>query len=55
MIDPGPYTLSENRAFLLKTGDMEVRQVTPAFFADLQKDHPAEGGSLISNFSFDEP
>jgi uncharacterized cupin superfamily protein len=55
MIDPGPHTLTQSRPVLLTSGDMEVRKVTPGFFAELQKDHPADGGSLISSFAFDEP
>ncbi len=55
MINPGPHNLIENRVTLSTSGEMEVRKVTPAFFADLQKDHDKDGSSLISTFAFDEP
>ena len=55
MITPGPHTLSDTRPLLCTTGDMELRQVTPAFYGDLQKDHPQDGSTLISTHSFDEP
>ncbi len=55
MINPGPHALTEIRPLLCTSGDVELRKVTPAFYGELEKDHPRDGSTLISTHSFAEP
>ena len=55
MIKPGPHTLEHTRAILTTTGSMELKDVTPAFFQELNATHENDGTTLISTFSFDSP
>jgi len=54
--DPGPFDLSETRLILGPAGTATPKDVTPAFYEELDRDYDGLAGhSLVSRHAFEDP